>query len=158
MDFQALKLQPKLSGVSMHATVRSGRPVPSDNGPVRGSRYADDYDHDDARAMLAVLHDDDQQHDDDNGRPVRDGILCVGLGAIAWSVVAARVFLSVAVPVRDSERQRDRRVSAGADAMHGDDDDNHEHDDEHDDNDNKHDDYDDVLPGLSGRRLRANGL
>lgn len=150
MDFQAVKLQPELLSVSMHSAIRAGRPVPSDHGSVCGARDADDDHHDHGRPVLAVLYDDDEQLDDDDGPAVRDGILRVGMGAVAGIVVASCVVLSVAMPMRDSERQRDRRVSAGADAMHGDDDDNHEHDDEHDDNDNKHDDYDDVLPGLSG--------
>lgn len=149
MDFQAVKLQPELLSVSMHSAIRAGRPVPSDDGSLCGARDADDDHHDHGRAVLAVLYDDDEQLDDDDGPAVRDGILRVGMGAVAGIVVASCVVLSVAMPMRDSERQRDRRVSAGADAMHGDDDDNHEHDDEHDDNDNKHDDYDDVLPGLS---------
>lgn len=99
MDFQAVKLQPGLSGMSVHAPVRAGRPVPSDDGSVCGARDADDDHHDHGRAVLAVLHDHDQQHDDDNGRPVRDGILRVGLAAVAGAVVAARVFMSVTMSV-----------------------------------------------------------
>ena len=58
MDFQAVKLQPKLSGVPMHATVRAGRLMPSYHGSVRGAWDADNDHHDNARAVLAVLHDD----------------------------------------------------------------------------------------------------
>lgn len=102
MDFPKLDLQPGLSGVSMHAAVRAGRPVPRDNGSVRGSRDADDDDHDHGRAMLAVLHDDNQQHDNDNGGAVRDGILRVGMGAVAGCVVDYCLDVSLAMPMRDT--------------------------------------------------------
>lgn len=42
--------------------------------------------------------------------------------------------------------------------MRGDDNDDDEHDYQYDDDDHEHYNHNDVLPGLSGRRLRANGL
>lgn len=122
--------------------------MPRNNSSLCGSRDADHDNHDGAAAVLAVLHDDHQQHDDHDGGPVRCRVLRLGLATIAWAVVADRVVLPVAMPVRNAQRGWDRLVSAGADAMHGDDDDNHEHDDEHDDDDHEHYDHDDVLPGL----------
>lgn len=102
VDFPQLKLQPELLSVSMHSAIRAGRPVPGDHGSVCGARDADDDHHDHGRAMLAVLHhDDDEQHDDD-GSAVRVGILRVGLAAVAGRMVADRVLVPVAVPVRDT--------------------------------------------------------
>lgn len=102
VDLPQLDVQPGLSGVSMHAAVRAWRPVPRDDGSVRGSRNADDYDHDGAAAVLAVLHDDHQQHDDHDGRPVRCRVLRLGLATIAWAVVPDRVLVPVTMPVRDA--------------------------------------------------------
>lgn len=58
MDIPKIDVQPGLFSVPMHATVRAGRPMSSYHGSVRGAGDADNDHHDNARAVLAVLHDD----------------------------------------------------------------------------------------------------
>lgn len=130
VGFPRIFVQPGLSGLPVHAAIDHGRPVPSDHGSLCGARDADDDHHDHGRPVLAVLHHDDDERYDDDGPAVRVGVLRVGLGAFAGRMVADRLLVPVAVPVRDAERERDGRVSAGADALHGDDDHDHEYDDD----------------------------
>lgn len=159
MGVPRIDLQPGLSGLPVHAALDRGRPVPSDHGAVCGARDADDYHHDDGRPVLAVLHHHDDERYDDDSSAVRVGILRLGLAADAGSVVADRILVPVAVPVRDAERERDGLVSAGAYAVHGDDDHDNEYDDDDQYDDHEHDDLDDMLPGLAGpRRLRRRGV
>lgn len=95
VDLPQLDVQPGLSSVSVHASVRSGRPVPRDDGSLCGARDADDDHHDHGRAVLAVLHDNDNERHDDDGSAVRVGILCVGLAAVAGAVVATCIDVPV---------------------------------------------------------------
>lgn len=154
-----IDVQPGLFGVPVHAALDRGRPVPGDHGAVCGARDAGDDHHDHGRPVLAVLHDHDDERHDDDSPAMRVGILRVGLAAFAGRMVADRILVPVAVPVRDAERERDGCVSAGADAMHGNHDHDHEHDDDNQHDDHQHYDHDDMLPGLTGpRRLRRHGV